>query len=68
MFTTFVIIVYFLFKKKEEYVEGNVDCCETGRRSGCGGFALLIVLFILLIIIGCACWGGGYGGYGGYGC
>ncbi|UFH99293.1 YjcZ family sporulation protein [Bacillus toyonensis] len=27
-----------------------------------GGFALLIVLFILLIIIGCSCWGdGGYG-------
>ncbi|MFE0621251.1 YjcZ family sporulation protein [Priestia aryabhattai] len=31
---------------------------------GCGfgsGFALIIVLFILLIIIGCACWGG-FGG------
>ncbi|EEM02826.1 hypothetical protein bmyco0003_50420 [Bacillus pseudomycoides] len=26
-----------------------------------GGFALLIVLFILLIIIGCSCWGGGFG-------
>ncbi|WP_409305616.1 YjcZ family sporulation protein [Peribacillus sp. SCS-155] len=23
-----------------------------------GGFALIVVLFILLIIIGCACWGG----------
>ena len=23
-----------------------------------GGFALLVVLFILLIIIGCSCWGG----------
>lgn len=33
---------------------------------GCGfggGFALLIVLFILLIIIGCSCFGGGYGGF-----
>ncbi|WP_176586001.1 YjcZ family sporulation protein [Priestia megaterium] len=27
------------------------------------GFALLVVLFILLIIIGCNCYGGGYGGY-----
>ncbi|PEM35894.1 sporulation protein YjcZ [Bacillus pseudomycoides] len=27
-----------------------------------GGFALLIVLFILLIIIGCSCWGGGFDG------
>ncbi|KUH42636.1 hypothetical protein M2E15_2732 [Bacillus mycoides] len=27
----------------------------------CGGFALLIILFILLIIIGCSCWGGGFG-------
>ncbi|MGQ4669433.1 YjcZ family sporulation protein [Bacillus toyonensis] len=22
-----------------------------------GGFALLVVLFILLIIVGCSCWG-----------
>ncbi|HDR6770130.1 YjcZ family sporulation protein [Bacillus cereus] len=27
------------------------------------GFALLIVLFILLIIIGCSCFGGGGFGY-----
>ena len=34
---------------------------------GCGGgFALLVVLFILLIIIG-ASFCGGYGGYAGYG-
>ena len=35
---------------------------------GHGGFALLIVLFILLIIIGASCFGGcgGYGGYGGH--
>ncbi|MEN1934302.1 YjcZ family sporulation protein [Paenibacillus sp. 102] len=26
---------------------------------GYGGFALLVVLFILLIIIGASCWGGG---------
>ncbi|AYE53912.1 YjcZ family sporulation protein [Listeria monocytogenes] len=31
--------------------------------SGFGsGFALLVVLFILLVIIGCSCYGGGYGG------
>ncbi|WP_394223954.1 sporulation protein YjcZ [Priestia aryabhattai] len=31
----------------------------------CGEFgaALLIVLFILLIIIGCSCFGGGFGSY-----
>ncbi|EEL88273.1 sporulation protein YjcZ [Bacillus cereus] len=31
-----------------------------GSCGGCGygGFALLIVLFILLIIIGASCWGG----------
>ncbi|GAA0373494.1 YjcZ family sporulation protein [Bacillus horti] len=27
-----------------------------------GGFALIVVLFILLIIIGCSCFGGGFGG------
>ncbi|MCM3772870.1 MULTISPECIES: YjcZ family sporulation protein [Priestia] len=35
--------------------------------AGCGfgsGFALLVVLFILLVIIGCSCYSGGYGGYG----
>ncbi|WP_083249183.1 YjcZ family sporulation protein [Bacillus solimangrovi] len=26
-----------------------------------GGFALVVVLFILLIIVGCACFAGGYG-------
>ena len=41
-------------------------CCEPEKRSGFGsGFALLIVLFILLIIIG-ACFSGA-DGYG-YGC
>jgi uncharacterized protein (TIGR01732 family) len=34
--------------------------CESGY--GTGGFALLVVLFILLIIIGTAYTGGGYGG------
>lgn len=29
---------------------------------GGSGFALLVVLFILLVIIGCSCYGGGYGG------
>ncbi|MFD9626381.1 YjcZ family sporulation protein [Peribacillus muralis] len=43
-----------------------------GNGNDCGGyggfdngFALLIVLFILLIIIGCS-WGFGGGGYGGF--
>ena len=36
---------------------GSVDGAGFG-----GGFALVIVLFILLIIIGCSCLGGGYGG------
>ncbi|AJI32785.1 MULTISPECIES: YjcZ family sporulation protein [Bacillus cereus group] len=38
---------------------------EKGYGHGCGfggGFALLVVLFILLIIVGASCWsGGGYG-------
>ncbi|MBP2076696.1 YjcZ family sporulation protein [Oceanobacillus polygoni] len=34
-----------------------------GSGFGSGGFALLVVLFILLIIIGTAYTGGGYGGY-----
>ncbi|UOE92757.1 MULTISPECIES: YjcZ family sporulation protein [Bacillaceae] len=33
-----------------------------GYGAGYGGFALLIVLFILLVIIG-ASWYGGYGAY-----
>nr|WP_280169478.1 YjcZ family sporulation protein [Priestia megaterium]MDH3183752.1 YjcZ family sporulation protein [Priestia megaterium] len=37
--------------------------CGYGYGGGCGygggsGFALIIVLFILLVIIGCVCWGG----------
>ena len=40
---------------------------KSGGRFGSGGFALLVVLFILLIIIGTAYGGSGYGGYG-YGC
>jgi len=40
---------------------------EEGRRGFGSGFALLVVLFLLLIIIGTAYTdGGGYGGYGGY--
>lgn len=36
-----------------------------------GGFSLVVVLFILLVIVGCACVGGSFGrgyggGYGGY--
>ncbi|EJR82514.1 hypothetical protein IK9_02453 [Bacillus cereus VD166] len=36
----------------------NILAAEKGYRSGCGyggGFALLVVLFILLIIVGAAC-------------
>ena len=39
-----------------------------GKEFGSGGFALLVVLFILLIIIGTAYTGGGNGAYGGYCC
>lgn len=38
-------------------------CEKTGNGSG---FALIVVLFILLIIVGAAFMGGGY--EGGYGC
>jgi uncharacterized protein (TIGR01732 family) len=39
-----------------------------GRYAG-AGFAFFVVLFILLIIVGCSCMTGGFGGYGrGYGC
>lgn len=31
-----------------------------------GGFALIVVLFILLIIVGTAFCGGGFGGFGGF--
>ena len=31
------------------------------------GFALIVVLFLLLIIVGASYVGGGYGGYGGFG-
>jgi len=38
-----------------------------GFKSHGNSFALIVVLFILLIIVGC-CWCGGYdGGYGGHG-
>ena len=51
------------FKYKEEFHMGyGYSCCGYGYGGGggCGygGFALLIVLFILLIIIGASCWGG----------
>ncbi|HEK9100639.1 YjcZ family sporulation protein [Bacillus pfraonensis] len=55
------------------------NCDHKPVRHGCGGgFALLIVLFILLIIIGASCfsgrggdycgYGGGFDGYGGFCC
>ncbi|AWC36488.1 sporulation protein YjcZ [Bacillus cytotoxicus] len=42
------------------YGYGGGYGCGYGGGYGCGygGFALLIVLFILLIIIGASCWGG----------
>ncbi|MGG3887578.1 YjcZ family sporulation protein [Metabacillus fastidiosus] len=43
-------------------MSGVAGACGTGVGYG-GGFALLIVLFILLIIIGASIWGGGYGGF-----
>ncbi|RFT66813.1 YjcZ family sporulation protein [Bacillus clarus] len=49
------IALFFLYKGGQ----------NTDFEAGCGGFssgfALLVVLFILLIIIGCSCFGGGFG-------
>ena len=61
----FVLHILIMLEKGGESmgaVAGGVDGCVGFG----GGFALLIVLFILLIIIG-ASFCGGYGGYGGYG-
>lgn len=44
--------------KKGEINMSYGDSCGSGFG---GGFALLIVLFILLIIIGCSCFGGEFG-------
>jgi len=41
---------------------GGVMMSGTGYGSG-AGFALIVVLFILLIIVGSAYVGGGFGGY-----
>lgn len=43
--------------------KGEINMSYGGSCGSCfgGGFALLIVLFILLIIIGCSCFGGGFG-------
>ncbi|PDZ69775.1 sporulation protein YjcZ [Bacillus cereus] len=46
------------FSKGGKHMSYGGSCAGFG-----GGFALLIVLFILLIIIGCSCWGGGGFGY-----
>jgi len=47
------------------FMEGGVNMGYGGSCGGgcgfCGGFALLVVLFILLIIVGASCWGGGFG-------
>ncbi|PGV98650.1 sporulation protein YjcZ [Bacillus cereus] len=40
------------------YSCGGYGCGGSCGGCGYGGFALLIVLFILLIIIGASCWGG----------
>ncbi|MBP2239960.1 uncharacterized protein (TIGR01732 family) [Cytobacillus eiseniae] len=33
------------------------NCCYPSNSGGFGrGFALVVVLFILLIIVGCSCW------------
>jgi uncharacterized protein (TIGR01732 family) len=46
------------------------NCGEVGVVNNGAGFALIVVLFILLIIVGAAFVGNGFdGGYGrGYGC
>ncbi|GIO21599.1 YjcZ family sporulation protein [Oceanobacillus sp. J11TS1] len=46
---------------------GREECCEERQSFGSAGFALLVVLFILLIIIGTA-YSGGHGYTGGYYC
>ena len=56
----FVLHILIMLKRGGENM-GSVDGAGFG-----GGFALVIVLFILLIIIGCSCLGG-YGGAPGYG-
>ncbi|WP_309487145.1 YjcZ family sporulation protein [Bacillus sp. ISL-4] len=43
--------------------------CDNGVGGFDGGFAFMVVLFILLIIVGTACFGGRHGtvqGYGGF--
>ena len=43
------------------FMEGGVNMGyggSCGGGCGFGGFALLVVLFILLIIVGASCWGG----------
>ena len=51
MFPLFYFLIY----------EGGVNMGFAGCGGFGSGFALLIVLFILLIIIGCSCFGGGFG-------
>ncbi|OUB30069.1 hypothetical protein BK708_10575, partial [Bacillus thuringiensis serovar yunnanensis] len=41
-------------------IRGGENMSYGGSCGFGGGFALLVVLFILLIIVGCSCWGGGY--------
>jgi uncharacterized protein (TIGR01732 family) len=54
----FVLHILIMLKRGGENMGAVVDGAGFG-----GGFALIIVLFILLIIIG-ASFCGGYGGYG----
>lgn len=48
----------FSIKLRSDFMSGYVGGCGTGFAGG--GFALLIVLFILLIIIGASFCGGGF--------
>lgn len=57
--------VYRGVKKLQIKLKGAIcmsGVAGAGYGAGYGGFALLIVLFILLVIIG-ASWYGGYGAY-----
>lgn len=47
---------------------GREECCDERQSFGSAGFALLVVLFILLIIIGTAYSGGNQCYTGGYYC
>jgi len=57
-FSTFFIIYWYSKMKGGDFMSGYVGGAGAGS-----GFALIVVLFILLIIVGAAYTTGGFGGY-----